>query len=83
MPAALNDRYLVVIRAENDSIFLINPYTGKSAEITLQHFYFAIGALITISHDVFQQLVYFSKLPSPPASFHTLSRPLTAIKDSA
>ena len=83
MPAALNDSYLDIIRTENDPVFLINPDAGISAEIALQHFYFAIGALITISHDVFQQLVYFSKLPSPPASFHTLSMLPTAIKDSA
>ena len=29
----------------------------KSAEITLQHFNFSIGAVISISHDVFQQFV--------------------------
>jgi hypothetical protein len=34
MPTELNDSYLVVISAENDPGFLINPDTGKSAEIT-------------------------------------------------
>ena len=34
MPTALNDSYLVVISAENNPVFLINPDTGKSAEIT-------------------------------------------------
>ena len=84
MPAALNDSYLDIIRTENDPVFLINPDAGISAEIALQHFYFAIGALITISHDVFQQFVdLFSELPFPSASFHTLSMLPTAIKDSA
>jgi hypothetical protein len=34
MPTAFNDSYLVVISAENDPVFLINPNAGKSAEIT-------------------------------------------------
>ena len=57
MPAALNDSYLVIICTENDPVFLINPDAGISAEITLQHFYFAIRALITIPHDILQQFV--------------------------
>lgn len=35
MPAALNDSYLVIVRSENDSVFLINTDAGKTAEVTL------------------------------------------------
>ena len=57
MPAALNDSYLVIICTENDPVFLINPDAGISAEIALQHFYFAIGRIMPIPHDIFQQLI--------------------------